>query len=296
MRNVLASHSEVAHFWANQVQSGGRSGNMFFRNEKIYSYGDHFCIARHLPGGTVAFTARSYSSSTSKHIAIVRSSIRHLGVVYCYDPSDSAERNMRHARKDIEALLEQAQKPRLHQRTRVTLRSSALSVAENANAYLTALDPLEAEGQSLIDLTNLEGVKQELEAQRQAEQAAAQKRQVQLQAELQVNAQKWRNGGSTYGLWGLAPMLRLSADGSKVETSHGAVIDVSDALALWPVVQRVMRGERDFEPGSPVGNYRLTKIRRDGSMVVGCHDIAFAELKRIAVALKLIESEDLIAA
>jgi hypothetical protein len=36
-----------------------------------------------------------------------------------------------------------------------------------------------------------------------------------------------------------------------------------------------------------VGHYRLTKIRGDGSMVVGCHDIPYSEIEMIARQLGL---------
>ena len=50
MRKLLKNHSEVAHFWANQVQGQGKSSNMFFEDGIIYSYGYHFPIARHIWG------------------------------------------------------------------------------------------------------------------------------------------------------------------------------------------------------------------------------------------------------
>lgn len=50
MRKTLSDRSEVAHYWANKVQPEGKAGNMFYVGDKIYSYGYHFCIARHVPG------------------------------------------------------------------------------------------------------------------------------------------------------------------------------------------------------------------------------------------------------
>jgi hypothetical protein len=75
-----------------------------------------------------------------------------------------------------------------------------------------------------------------------------------------------------------------------VETSFGAEIPVADAERLWPVIQRVMSGDKDYDVGMELGGYRLTKIRRDGSIVVGCHDIAYSEIERIAQQLGLMET------
>ncbi len=46
MRTALRSIEEVAHIWASQSQSEGRAASMFFRDNRIYSYGEHFEIAR----------------------------------------------------------------------------------------------------------------------------------------------------------------------------------------------------------------------------------------------------------
>ena len=75
MRNVLKNHSEVAHYWANKVQTSGKACNMFYNNETIYSYGHHFPIAKHINNNLILFTSKGYSISTSKHLGITRSAI-----------------------------------------------------------------------------------------------------------------------------------------------------------------------------------------------------------------------------
>ena len=86
-------------------------------------------------------------------------------------------------------------------------------------------------------------------------------------------------------------MVLSRLDGGRIETSRGAEIPEEAARRLWPFILRVMGGERDYDVGMSLGHYQLTKIRRDGSIVVGCHDIAFAEIERISVALGLAQSE-----
>ena len=75
MRIVLKNHNEVAHFWANKVQTTGKSNNMFFNNDIIYSYGYHFPIAKHINNNLILFTSKGYSVSTSKHLSITRLAI-----------------------------------------------------------------------------------------------------------------------------------------------------------------------------------------------------------------------------
>ena len=281
MRNVLRSHAEVAHYWANKVQPSGRASRMFFENEKIYSYGHHFCIARHLPLGAVAFTTQTYSNSTSKHISYVRRAARHLRIVYCRAPGDSAAANMRAAREAVRRTLTDSTKPRIHAATRTKLKGEALHIAERANEYLAALDPLEAEGQTPIDLSSLEHIREELEAMNAQQRAREAERLAARTLELQEDLAKWRAGEyARSALYSIAVALRIKDD--NIETSHGASIPLAEAPRLWALVERARRGERDYEVGAAVGSYRLTKIRRDGSIVVGCHDISYDELRGIA--------------
>lgn len=87
---------QIAHLWAHKTQSEARnqSGNFYFRDDTIYSYGLHFPIARHVKTGMtggrgmysktrktcVFFTTRGYSTTTAKHLSFVRCAIPHESV------------------------------------------------------------------------------------------------------------------------------------------------------------------------------------------------------------------------
>ena len=75
MRTVLRNHNEVAHIWAQQTQQHGRASNMFFHGASIYSYGEHYTLAKFQENGSVLINSESPSVSTSKHASIVRGSI-----------------------------------------------------------------------------------------------------------------------------------------------------------------------------------------------------------------------------
>jgi len=287
MRINLKDRHEAAHFWANQVQPEGKAGNVFFQNGKIYSYGQHFCIARHLSPGVIAMTTRGYSPSTSTHISIVRQAARHLRTVYCNDPGGSARQNMMAARNEINDALYACEKKGIRQTTRDKHRVAALHIAEQANAYLAALPEVERGIEVPIDTSTLDAIRADYVAAEAAREKVRAEQQAVRMAALAESAEEWRAGKVLVrtGLWEIPPMLRVSSDGANVQTSHGAEIPVADAIRIWPVIRRVMAGERDYEPGEPLGHYRLSKIRRDGSIVVGCHDIAHSEIARIAVQL-----------
>lgn len=288
-RYVFSSHSELAHAWAQNRQSEGRASRMFFNSGKIYSYGRHFCIARILPSGVVAFTTQGYSVSTSKHKLHAQRACSHREIVFCDDPDNAARHNMDAARASIARSLESAQKPRIRETTRVQHRADALRTAEEANAYLAALPELERVGELPIDTGALESVREEMARVAAARAAAEETRQQAARAIAAEHLTEWRQHARHGTIYALPPALRLSRDGSEVQTSHGARIPVSDARILWPTICAARAGNRAWNPGRPIGDYRLTEIRADGSIIVGCHDIAYSEIAAIAVSLGLVE-------
>jgi hypothetical protein len=82
----------VAHLWAHQAQDGARNphGNLYFHGDTIYSYGNHFPVARHVRNKrgerAVLLTTRRYSSTTSGHASVVEGACRHLTAFGVDDP------------------------------------------------------------------------------------------------------------------------------------------------------------------------------------------------------------------
>lgn len=76
------NNQNLAHQWSNKTKTSGKGSNMFFRGDTVYSYGDHFPIAKHYinknRGNLILFTARDYSTTTAKH----------KGQVLCAIPSN----------------------------------------------------------------------------------------------------------------------------------------------------------------------------------------------------------------
>jgi hypothetical protein len=297
MRIVLKNTAEVIHYWANQVQSMGECGNVRFRDSMIFSYGSHFCMARHMPDGSVAITTRTYSITTSSHVSAVCSAVNHKRRIYVRDPSASARENLDWAREKISRLLEQAQKPRLRQATRDGLRAEALRVAENANEFYRILKEYEPDrtyGEP-IDTSNLDSIREQIEAHERKMEEEKKERQRKAAEEAQEALAEWRRHEGGYRtLYAIQPALRLSMDRTNVETSWGADIPVQHALRLWPLIKSQKLHGRDSDDLSiRVGVYTLTKIKGDGSIIVGCHDIAYGEIYRIAQELNLLTPADM---
>lgn len=303
MKKVLANNQQVAHYFANKVQSEGSASNFFFENDRLYSYGKHFCIARHLPGGKVAFTTRKHSVSTAKHLSYARQALRGQDLVYCNDPDSTARANRDEAEQDIIAALNNAATARrIRPETREGYRIEALNIAERFNLYLEALPEDEAANVQPFDTAGAD-----MEPLRQARierDAAAQKARDEEQtrrAESQREAlADWLAGGANRGgMLALPVALRLakskgthhtgglmpdagSVGRDVIQTSHGAEIPLADALALWPLVQKVRAGELSPDMAARmvrrVGVYTFSAFDAQGGIRVGCHTISYEAL------------------
>jgi hypothetical protein len=89
-------------------QSSGRTstGSLFFKGSTIYSYGDHFAIAKHIVNEqgqrAVLFTERSYSNTTAKHIRSVFMSCKNNDIIFCANPIGSHETNFKYWEQSAE--------------------------------------------------------------------------------------------------------------------------------------------------------------------------------------------------
>lgn len=101
----------VANLWASQSQESARNlGNtLFFKGAVIYSYGDHFPIARitsHAHRQAVLMTTDSYSKTTARHISEVRSACLHRYVFNVHNPASRPFDNFKSFRRDLKTFIE----------------------------------------------------------------------------------------------------------------------------------------------------------------------------------------------
>jgi hypothetical protein len=90
----------------------------------------------------------------------------------------------------------------------------------------------------------------------------------------------------SYLLYGL-PNAYMRVKGATVETTQGADAPAEDVAKALPLVLRVLDSGKEFRPEADIrlGHYRLNSIAEDGTVTVGCHRFAKAEVLRIAEIL-----------
>jgi hypothetical protein len=116
----------------------------------------------------------------------------------------------------------------------------------------------------------------ELEKVRREKQARKEKRdQRKREIKLQEAVEKWRGGGDycySSRMYDYQVALRISKDGTNIETSHGATVQLSDAKRIYSIYKN---GERIT--GKKVGAFTVIKSD-DEFMNIGCHRIPITEV------------------
>lgn len=94
MTRIVMTNDMVAHVWANQGQSEGRSGNgqFYFSGRYLYSYGAHYVAGVIDSTGRAWLNGRNHSITTAKHRSLAWRGSRHLTQLYLPDlPAELAE-------------------------------------------------------------------------------------------------------------------------------------------------------------------------------------------------------------
>lgn len=286
MKTVFSSNSELAHVWANQLQNEGSANNMFFNGPVIYSYGTHYEIARFVEapnGQRVCFVnLNGYSNSTAKHTSHVWNAIPDGILAYRvpfingvggYWHRQTHYFDLKEFNKVIDAMLIQCQNLVFDQLNAVS-RFQAFYQANNIFNEIQEIC-------TLFDLDiparpeNWDKAKEKADhlraTQGQREKAKELKK---LEKEKEL-LNKWLNHEYNGQLYGIPVHLRLSSDGTKIETTKGAKVGLDSALRLLAKIQanQNVKGEK-------IDGFTLIESTLD-HVKIGCHLIAWPVINQV---------------
>lgn len=293
MKTVF-SNRQCAHVWAAQSQEHGHSGTMSFDGPTIYSYGRHYPIASFVRHNTVLFNSTGSSMTTQvRHKPAVHGALRGLpvrviDVPHRYVTGDDAPGCARELVAEYVALLQSAARAR-------TYGAQLLERAEEKAADLTeycATFNLPMPELPEFDKAGILAKMREVTAARKL----AETERLRLGAEhYAIDLAAWRVHGNkpeipgrvNYSTHDMPTALRMSPDGTEVETSRGARVSAADAQRLWFLIERAKRtNEQLLVCGTrvSVGAFDLRRIEPDGTAVVGCHTLSYAETSTLVTA------------
>lgn len=139
----MASNREIAHAFSGDPFGSRKGSHFFYDNGCIYSYGNHFCIAKVLreirPGKFLALVTRSsYSTSTARHVNYVQRAISHWDQISVTDPVGMPMDNLRDLADAAEYCLDKAVNSR-QQRTRDSFSIKFREEMDNMEKYIAEL-------------------------------------------------------------------------------------------------------------------------------------------------------------
>lgn len=318
-----------------QSSARNSGGNFYFDGPTIYSYGRHFPIAtiHERKGRTlILFNPTTYSSTTNRHQSLAYQSCGQFASVECpkqfvnvYSASvetpkrvsDHAE-NLEYFAKSIVDLTQLAMASRLGREwSRVTQQ------VRDANTYCEFwglrkrfVEPTSKEitdrKQWQVEANKRHEANEKLRRERQEKkwveenerrrlanekwEAERPQREAQEKIENEERIRKWLAGESVVLPYSCQSPIMLRIRGSRIETSQGAIVELSDAMRLLPLI----RSGREWHPTRDtygrisetiqIGDFQLDRIDTNGDIQIGCHFIKREEMERLAQTIGLGES------
>lgn len=281
----------VAHLWANQAQDEARNGGgtLYFEGATIYSYGDHFPIARHAERKgkrCILFTTRGYSVTTERHINYTRRAIESGALVFNVpDPTSSNPREgFQGYCERVKSLKEayiraRGRKPDIFRQIGETVKeANAYAAFYGLRSRLKMPANEEAIGEECAKIKAREERRQKREA------AKRRKQEEEGLRTLAKHIEEWKNGERDACPLG-AGAIFLRIRGEDLETSAGATVPLDHAKRAFRFIKCAKEAGHAWERNGQeirLGHFSIDRIDPDGTVHAGCHTVAFDEIQRVA--------------
>lgn len=289
MKTVF-TNSQLVHKFNEQSQNMGKSQNMFFEGNKIYSYGYHYLLGEFISSNQIVINNKGYSNTTSKHISLLRDATRdkeqffttQIDLNYVYETIKENYLKLPRARK----------KEIYYNNISIAYNNFKRSVDVFKGCFyynpldgyqdrLTKVEIKKANKEQKEKLRYIEKTFVELGSPKQLEQLK--KISDRAKKEKQQRVKKFYQY-KIDGITGLSnDLLRVSICGQFVETTQRVKIDIKEALRYYNLLKRGnnMRGEK-------IAQY--ITLSYDNFLRIGCHKINKNEVVRIGKILEKYET------
>jgi hypothetical protein len=311
----MPKNSQVAHLWANKSKDSSSSrASLYFNGDKIFSYGSHFVIAKHVTNKkgmpAVLFTKRECSITTARHKSEVRYALDGLNIPVFYvsevDPFDynsETEWKAEFQKQGNEAASRVAKAKRARSRGEDYL-SEARAVCD-AMAQARAFFGIKSKAPSFEDIgPDSNWLAKIAEAKRKEDARTAKLRKKQeaerIEAErLQriegaAKMQEWLAGMKVYLPYFMQEDDNRSAyirtlitdDGDVIaETSRGAEVPIKDAIRAYRFIKMCRTTGKRFDTNGHsirVGEFNVRWIDENGNAQIGCHYLSWERISEWA--------------
>lgn len=244
----------VAHVWAQQNQSEGRSSNsqFYFRDKTIFSYRDSWPLATFIKENEILLNTQRVSVTTSKHLSYVRSALKRDAIIWHVDCAII---------KNPDAFLKLSPKKR-----EKFLADTAAKETEEIKKYKSA------------------------QAKRKREIKKAEKAGAIVPLQKWRNHEKLSYGENTLIRKHKTDIALRLKDADTVETSKGATMPVKFAAKIWSQVKTCVSTKTEWKKNGhrlPAGNFEIDIISANGDITAGCHFVKLTEVSDLAYKIGL---------
>jgi hypothetical protein len=285
------THAECAHAYAHKLTGDGRSGPLFFRGDTIFSYGEHYPIAKRIrtPTDTTVYFFNDEKSSITTETKHKNSVKRALN--YAYYSIPSAIWNDPH--KIIEYFSVQHKEC-----VKQALRKPVYGVSE-----LVRAESLKQTAIRFAEEFGLQFDTEEFSAITTEIRQKVHSKCIEYNATKEARAKKsfteqlleWRQGkrralNLPYDMDNRTTFLRTIFP-TQVETSKNISITLKQARWLWEAIKHARSTNTDLQSIGKIGSFNVDTITATGDILAGCHWIKYEESLSAAQALDFSVSE-----
>ena len=279
MKKVYTNSNAVIHLFAQRSQNEARCSNVFFNENKIYSYGRHYLLGEFITNKkndlAIIINNTGYSYTTSKHIWELTGANRQ------YKQFFTKEIELNQVLTTIETnvtKLQTARKKELY-------ILPSLSLFDKLNEFIlwTKNDNLKKDIRykkivSLVKVLNGGNLSEYLKKENARIKSEAKKEAQRLEAILQKNIIDFKNFDRDYIYNTSQDYLRLNIQTQNVETSQGVKVSIKEAQILY----KMILAGRDIK-GVQISNYTVISI--NGVLKIGCHNINIESMHEIGAKI-----------
>lgn len=288
MKKVFQNTSEVIHVFAQQTQSEGRnqSGSIYFRDNKIYSYGSHYLLGEFINSETIIINDFGYSVTTSKHINEL------INATSQYKQFYTSSIDIKYIESEINyniKKLSKANKPEIYISNITKLESNLTKWVEFCKENKIKKRPFQIFDYSInksnynynkiVKIADSLLTPEAIEKIKAKGKKEAIKQKAKDKKELKTKLDKFNAYKIDRFKIGQFDYLRLSQNGEFVETSQNIRIEKSDAKKLYFAIKKKV----DIR-GQKIGYYTINKIDNK-ALIVGCHKICINSVEKIGLLI-----------
>ena len=291
MAKFGSDYSALAHHYIyNNDYSECYGYRMYSENEKLFSYGSHFQMARKIEhkGKKVIFvTNHTASNTTAKQIYALRQAIPFDWKVYNVDSMTNHKSNISGWFRKIEYFAQKL--PRAKSRKdeyKREIKQLIATIVEYKEFFDVKYRFNKAEQQIIddVDFDELQDLLKDREKRMYRSEKAKVKRQTEKAfREAKEELEKWLKGETKYlrkQPYNAPIYLRINTDNETVETSQGITVPKRECKILFTRI----------EQGKDVKGFVLDELytvlrHTEDELIVGCHIIPMKEVKRIGALL-----------